>query len=161
MRKQIVAGNWKMNNNTLETESLIKSLAQHEILDDVQVMVAPAFTQLSQSVSLTEAHSITVAAQNMNAADSGAHTGEVSPSMLKGVGVHTVILGHSERRSLYGETDRLLQAKVSKAIAEELDVIFCFGEELHHRKENKHFDLVKEQLSSALFNLPKAAWSQI
>ena len=109
MRKQIVAGNWKMNNNTLETESLIKSLAQHEIPDDVQVMVAPAFTQLSQSVSLTEAHSITVAAQNMNAADSGAHTGEVSASMLKGVGVHTIILGHSERRSLYGETDSMLQ----------------------------------------------------
>jgi triosephosphate isomerase len=161
MRKQIVAGNWKMNNNTLETESLIKSLAQHEIPDDVQVMVAPAFTQLSQSVSLTEAHSITVAAQNMNAADSGAHTGEVSASMLKGVGVHTIILGHSERRSLYGETDSMLQLKVQKAIAEGFQIIFCFGEELEHRKENKHFTLVEDQLSSALFDLPKTAWSQI
>ena len=161
MRKQIVAGNWKMNNNTLETEALIERLIQHTLPEEVQVMVAPAFTQLSQTVNLLKQQPIMVAAQNMNAADSGAHTAEISASMLKGVGVHTVILGHSERRSLYGETDRLLQAKVSKAIAEELDVIFCFGEELHHRKENKHFDLVKEQLSSALFNLPKATWIQI
>jgi triosephosphate isomerase (TIM) len=161
MRKQIVAGNWKMNNNTLETEALIERLIQHTLPEEVQVVVAPAFTQLSQTVNLLKQQPIMVAAQNMNAADSGAHTGEISASMLKGVGVHTVILGHSERRSLYGETDRLLQAKVSKAIAEELDVIFCFGEELHHRKENKHFDLVKEQLSSALFNLPKATWIQI
>ncbi|MDA7778092.1 triose-phosphate isomerase [Flavobacteriaceae bacterium] len=161
MRNQIVAGNWKMNNNTAETQLLLENLMQHEIREDVSVYVAPAFTQLFQSVHMLELQSISVAAQNMNAAASGAHTGEVSSAMLKGVGVNTVILGHSERRSLYGETDDLLKAKVATAIEAGMEIMFCFGEELSDRKENKHFDLVKTQLASALFDLPNTAWSQI
>ncbi len=161
MRKQLVAGNWKMNNNRAETDHLLNALIQHPIREDVSVYVAPAFTQLSQAVTLLEDKPITVAAQNMNAEASGAHTGEVSSSMLKGIGVQTVILGHSERRSLYGETNAALKAKVTTAIAEGMEVIFCFGEELTERKENTHFALVKEQLSAALFDLPSEAWSQI
>jgi triosephosphate isomerase len=161
MRNQIVAGNWKMNNNTPETELLLDNLMQHVIRDDVSVYVAPAFTQLSQSVEKLKGHAITVAAQNMNAAASGAHTGEISSSMLIGTEVHTVILGHSERRSLYGETNDSLKLKVSSAIDAGMKIIFCFGEELSERKENKHFDLVKEQLASALFELPSDAWNQI
>jgi triosephosphate isomerase len=161
MRNQIVAGNWKMNNNTPETELLLDNLMQHVIRDDVSVYVAPAFTQLSQSVEKLKGHTITVAAQNMNAAASGAHTGEISSSMLIGTEVHTVILGHSERRSLYGETNDSLKLKVSSAIDAGMKIIFCFGEELSERKENKHFDLVKEQLASALFELPSDAWNQI
>lgn len=161
MRNQIVAGNWKMNNNTPETELLLDNLLQHDIRKDVSVYVAPAFTQLSQSVAKLEGQAIKVAAQNMNAAASGAHTGEVSSSMLKGAGVHTVILGHSERRSLYGETNDSLKLKVNAAIEAGMEIIFCFGEELSERKENKHFDLVKEQLSSALFELPNDAWDQL
>ena len=94
MRNQIVAGNWKMNNTTAETELLLNNLLEHQIREDVKVYVTPAFTQLSQSVAKLEGSPIQVAAQNMNAASSGAHTGEVSSSMLKGVGVNTVILGH-------------------------------------------------------------------
>lgn len=150
-----------MNNNRAETDHLLNALIQHPIREDVSVYVAPAFTQLSQAVTLLEDKPITVAAQNMNAAASGAHTGEVSSSMLKGIGVQTVILGHSERRSLYGETNADLKAKVATAIAEGMEVIFCFGEELTERKENTHFTLVKEQLSTALFDLPSEAWSQI
>lgn len=150
-----------MNNNRAETDHLLNALIQHPIREDVSVYVAPAFTQLSQAVTLLEDKPITVAAQNMNAAASGAHTGEVSSSMLKGIGVQTVILGHSERRSLYGETNADLKAKVATAIAEGMEVIFCFGEELTERKENTHFELVKEQLSTALFDLPSEAWSQI
>jgi triosephosphate isomerase len=81
--------------------------------------------------------------------------------MLKGVEVNTVILGHSERRSLYGETNESLKEKVDSALKAGMEIIFCFGEELNERKENKHFDLVKEQLSFALFHLPNEAWSQI
>ena len=161
MRNQIVAGNWKMNNNTPETELLLDNLMQHVIRDDVSVYVAPAFTQLSQSVEKLKGHAITVAAQNMNAAASGAHTGEISSSMLIGTEVHTVILGHSERRSLYGETNDSLKLKVSSAIDAGMKIIFCFGEQLEERKSNRHFDVVKAQLSEALFSLPTSAWSQI
>lgn len=161
MRNQIVAGNWKMNNNTAETELLLTNLTQHSIREDVSVYVAPAFTQLSQAVSMLNSQPIKVAAQNMNAAASGAHTGEVSSSMLKGIGVQTVILGHSERRSLYGETNESLKAKVATAIEDGMEIIFCFGEELSERKENTHFDLVKGQLFTALFELPSEAWNQI
>ena len=161
MRNQIVAGNWKMNNTTAETELLLNNLLEHQIREDVKVYVTPAFTQLSQSVAKLEGSPIQVAAQNMNAASSGAHTGEISSSMLKGVEVNTVILGHSERRSLYGETNESLKEKVDSALKAGMEIIFCFGEELNERKENKHFDLVKEQLSSALFHLPNEAWSQI
>ena len=161
MRNQIVAGNWKMNNDTAETEILLDNLMQHQIREDVSVYIAPAFTQLTQSVVKLKNYPIAVAAQNMNAAASGAHTGEVSSSMLKGVGVNTVILGHSERRSLYGETDDSLKVKVIKAIEDGMGIMFCFGEELSERKENKHFELVKMQLDSALFDLPNNAWKQI
>ncbi len=161
MRNQIVAGNWKMNNDTAETEILLDNLMQHQIREDVSVYIAPAFTQLTQSVDKLKNYPIAVAAQNMNAAASGAHTGEVSSSMLKGVGVNTVILGHSERRSLYGETDDSLKVKVIKAIEDGMEIMFCFGEELSERKENKHFELVKMQLVSALFDLPNNAWKQI
>ena len=161
MRNQIVAGNWKMNNDTAETEILLDNLMQHQIREDVSVYIAPAFTQLTQSVVKLKNYPIAVAAQNMNAAASGAHTGEVSSSMLKGVGVNTVILGHSERRSLYGETDDSLKVKVIKAIEDGMEIMFCFGEELGERKENRHFELVKMQLGSALFDLPNNAWRQI
>ena len=161
MRNQIVAGNWKMNNDTAETEILLDNLMQHQIREDVSVYIAPAFTQLTQSVVKLKNYPIAVAAQNMNAAASGAHTGEVSSSMLKGVGVNTVILGHSERRSLYGETDDSLKVKVINAIEDGMEIMFCFGEELSERKENKHFELVKMQLDSALFDLPNNAWKQI
>ena len=145
MRNQIVAGNWKMNNDTAETETLLNNLMQYQIREDVSIYIAPSFTQLTQSVVKLRNHPIAVAAQNMNSAVSGAHTGEVSSSMLKGVGVNTVILGHSERRSLYCETDDSLKVKVIKAIEAGMEIIFCFGEELSDRKENKHFELVKMQ----------------
>lgn len=160
MRNQIVAGNWKMNCTTLETEQLLNDLEKQSLNPSVKVYVAPAFTQLSQAVRQLEGTPIKVAAQNMNAAASGAHTGEISASMLQGVGVHTVILGHSERRSLYAETNDSLKAKVATALNAEMELIFCFGEELEERKENNHFEVVRAQLA-VLFELPEQAWDQI
>ena len=161
MRDQIVAGNWKMNNDHRETEILLNALTVHSKPKDVRVMVAPSFTQLSQSIDLLKNDSITVVAQNMNAAASGAYTGEVSAAMLKGVGVTTVILGHSERRSLYHENNSSLSEKVNTAISEGMEIIFCFGEQLEERKKQRHFEVVKDQLSEALFALPESAWEQI
>ena len=161
MRDQIVAGNWKMNNDQRETELLLNALAAQLKPKDVRIMVAPSFTQLSQSIDLLKNDTITVVAQNMNAAASGAYTGEVSAAMLKGVGVTTVVLGHSERRSLYHENNSSLSDKVKTAIAEGMEIIFCFGEQLEERKTDRHFEVVKDQLSEALFALPEAAWEHI
>ena len=161
MRDQIVAGNWKMNNDHRQTEILLNALAVHSKPKDVRVMVAPSFTQLSQSIDLLKNDSIKVVAQNMNAAASGAYTGEVSAAMLKGIGVTTVVLGHSERRSLYHENNISLSDKVKTAIAEGMEIIFCFGEQLDERKTDRHFEVVKDQLSEALFALPEAAWEKI
>ena len=160
-RKKIVAGNWKMNNDSAETEFLLTQLKSFKKPEDVRVMVAPAFTQLSQSTTLLKGEAISVVAQNMSAAVSGAYTGEVSASMLKGVGIHTVILGHSERRSLFHETDALLAEKVKSALDAGMEVIFCFGEELDERRSNTHFEVVERQLKVALFDLPASAWKQI
>ena len=161
MRDQIVAGNWKMNNDQNETQSLLNELKKYNKPEKIRVIVAPAFTQLSQSVDLLKDDIITVAAQNMNLAVSGAHTGEISVNMLKGVGVNLVVLGHSERRSLYHENNLTLAGKVNTALEAGMEIIFCFGEQLAERKSNRHFNVVKEQLSEALFSLSVAAWSQI
>jgi len=161
MRDQIVAGNWKMNNDQIQTETLLERLKTYEIPNKVRVMVAPSFTQLSQSKQLLNSSSIKVAAQNMSAAPSGAYTGEVSAGMLKGIGVQIVILGHSERRALFHETDVHLAEKVKAALASDMEVIFCFGEELEDRKAKAHFDVVEKQLKNALFDLETSAWKKI
>jgi len=161
MRDQIVAGNWKMNNDQIQTETLLTRLKTYETPNGVRVMVAPAFTQLSQSKQLLNGSWIKVAAQNMSAAPSGAYTGEVSAGMLKGIGVQIVILGHSERRALFHETDTHLAEKVKAALTADMEVIFCFGEELEDRKAGCHFDVVEKQLKNALFDLEATAWKKI
>ena len=146
MRKKIVAGNWKMNNNKRETEELISALKPLNFSTDTRVMIAPAFTHLSQAKELTKGERIEVLAQNMNASESGAFTGEVSAGMLQSIGINKVILGHSERRAYYNETDSELKRKVETALTYDMEVVFCFGEELDERKLGTHFDVVKSCL---------------
>ena len=161
MRDHIVAGNWKMNNNQSETEFFLNKLIKQTKPTDVRVMLAPSFTQLSQAVTILKNDRITVVAQNMNAEFSGAFTGEISADMLKEVGVMTVVLGHSERRAMNHETDEVLAKKVKTALASEMEIIFCFGEELGHRKSGKYFEVVEKQITNALFDLSEGAWSNL
>lgn len=161
MRDKIVAGNWKMNNNQFQTQELLNSIKSFEIPNDVRVMVAPAFTQLSQSKEILSNTSITVVAQNINAAVSGAYTGEISADMLKGVEVTTTLIGHSERRAIFRETDSIIKEKVKAALDADMEVIFCFGEQLADRKSNNHFKVVARQLETALFDLPETQWKRI
>jgi triosephosphate isomerase len=164
MRKNIVAGNWKMNNDFKETKSLLTAIRKglkKNTLKNKKVIVAPSFVHLNTAVKVLGDSKIKVAAQNMNASKSGAFTGEISAKMLKSVGVKTVILGHSERRAYFNETDELLKEKVDSALAQKMKIIFCFGEELNDRKENKHFELVESQIKNALFHLTDAQWSKI
>ena len=161
MRDKIVAGNWKMNNNQSKTTELLNNLKSFKMSGDVRVMVAPSFTQLFQSKELLNNTNISVVAQNMNAATSGAYTGEVSVDMLQGINVSTVIIGHSERRSIFHETDKILKEKVKAAIVADMEVIFCFGEQLDERKANNHFKAVANQLEVALFELQETVWNKI
>ena len=161
MRDNIVAGNWKMNNDYSQTKKLINDLKSSKIPDDVRIMVAPSFTQLSQCKNLLSSTNISVVAQNMNANNSGAFTGEISASMLKGIEVNTVIIGHSERRSIFNETDEILKEKVKSALSADMEVIFCFGEDLKERKNNDYFKIVNSQLRNVLFDLPESCWKNI
>ena len=161
MRTKIVAGNWKMNNNMDETAALLDELSAKLPDTDAEVMVAPTFVNLADAVRILDNSAIEVIAQNMHFADSGAYTGEISADMLLNIQVGTVILGHSERRAYFGETDALLAKKVAAAVAKNMRVIFCFGEELRERKAGKHFEVVKKQLEEALFALDDKAWKQL
>lgn len=161
MREKIVAGNWKMNNDLAETQTLISGLKKNLTDTDVKVKIAPTFTNLYPAYEALKESAVEVVAQNMHQAKSGAYTGEVSADMLKSIGINTVILGHSERRAYFGEDDALLAQKVTTAVEAGLNVIFCFGEELEDRKSDKHFELVASQLKNGLFHLPESAWKQI
>ncbi len=161
MRKNIVAGNWKMNNDLPQTEVLLLDLLEQTKTSNAEVMVAPAFTNLYFAYKKLKNSFIEVIAQNMHFAPKGAYTGEVSAAMLKSVGIKTVILGHSERREYFCEDDTILKQKVATALENEMRVIFCFGEKLEDRKTNHHFTIVENQIKNVLFRLPETAWASI
>ncbi len=161
MRKQIVAGNWKMNNDLAQTQALISDLQRQTQTSNAEVMIAPAFINLYSAFEALRNTNIEVVAQNMHFAKSGAYTGEISSRMLKSVGVETVILGHSERRAYFNETDELLAKKVDAALENNMRSIFCFGEELADRKSGNHFNIVESQIKNALFHLTSNAWASI
>ena len=164
MRSKIVAGNWKMNNNNKESIQLIEDLKaaiKNEELSNTRVIVAPTFVNLATSISAANGSSIEVVAQNMHQAKNGAYTGEISADMLKAIDVKTVILGHSERRTYFNETDASLAEKVDAILANDLETIFCFGELLEDRKSDNHFAVVESQLKNALFHLEASAWKSI
>lgn len=161
MRKNIVAGNWKMNNDLVQTQALITNLKKKNQTSNAEVMIAPTFTNLFSAFEALRGTDIEVIAQNMHFAKNGAYTGEISASMLKSIGVETVILGHSERRAQFGESDVLLAEKVNAALENNMRIIFCFGEELNDRKNGNHFNIVENQVKNALFHLPENAWKSI
>ncbi len=162
MRRKIVAGNWKMNKNLSETTVLLEDLKKQEFKDEaVEVIVTPPFTNLSLAVTTLKDSKINVAAQNMHQNANGAFTGEISADMLKNTGVETVILGHSERRAYFGENDALLAEKVDTALKNNMEIIFCFGEELEDRKGGKHFEVVESQLKNGIFHVNDENWKHI
>jgi triosephosphate isomerase len=161
MRNKIVAGNWKMNKNMADTDALLAELSAKLPDTDAKVMVSPTFVNLASAVRQLDGSKIEVIAQNMHFAESGAYTGEISADMLLNVGIKTVIIGHSERRAYFGETDEILEKKVRAALAQDMTIMFCFGEELEDRKSGNHFNIVESQLKNALFGLDASAWGSI
>ncbi len=161
MRKKIVAGNWKMNNDKGETKTLIDSLIPIPLAEGIRVMIAPSYIHLSDAVKMVKESKIEILAQNMHFSNSGAYTGEISAKMLKSIGVKNVILGHSERRTYYNETEVSIKEKIKTAIKNDFGIIFCFGEQLSDRKNGKHFDVIENQLGITLFDLGLSDWNNI
>ena len=161
MRQKIVAGNWKMNNSNTESLSLLQELLNFNFPKDIRIIISPPYTQLGLVNEKLEKSNIEVASQNMHFADNGAYTGEISSSMIKSSGVFISILGHSERRTYFNETDESLKKKVDKAINENIEIIFCVGEELSDRNSGNHFKHIKIQLEKTVFLQPADSWKKI
>jgi len=150
MRTTYIAGNWKMYKTAAEAAAVARELVRGLEQVNGKVMIAPAFTALAAVKEQLEGSHILLGAQNMGPEEKGAHTGEVSVLMLKDVGVDTVILGHSERRHVYGEGDALINRKVRLALEHGLDVVFCVGETLDEREQGVTDQVVERQVRSGL-----------
>lgn len=157
MRKKVIAGNWKMNNDISESQSLVSGILSGLGNDDkCDVILCPPFTSLTEVHSLIKNSKIKLGAQNMHFEESGAFTGEISASMLKSTGCDFVIIGHSERRSIFGETDKMINRKIKKAVSSQLKVIFCIGESLAQREEGVTNNVVKDQIEKGLVEVSEA-----
>ncbi|HCG64233.1 MAG: triose-phosphate isomerase [Spirochaetes bacterium GWC2_52_13] len=161
MRNVCIAGNWKMNMSPSEGAAFAKALAEAVKDASVRVVVAPPFVTIASVVSAVKGSVIEVGAQNMSDQLSGAYTGEVSAPMLKESGVSIVILGHSERRALYGENDAFINRKVKLALEQDLDVILCVGETLEEREAGKLEEVLKRQVVEGLRDISAQSMARI
>jgi len=161
MRKQVVAGNWKMNMTLQEGVALAVEVNRmiEENPTDVEVIIAPPFIHLSEIKKNLKV--VYLSAQNCAAEPGGAYTGEISARMIKSAGAEYVIIGHSERRTYFGEDNAMLFKKVSLALENGLRPIFCCGELLSERESGNHFVVVKEQLDETIFKLEDNDFSRI
>lgn len=163
MRKNIVAGNWKMNKDLQEGLSLAKEL--NDLLKNTKVncdvVIGTPFIHLASVCAAVDTSILAVAAQNCADHTSGAYTGEVSAAMVKSTGASCVILGHSERRAYYGETNDMLKTKVQLALENGLTPIFCIGEVLEEREAGKQFEVVESQIKESLFDLSAEDFGKI
>ena len=155
MRKKIVAGNWKMNMNLEEGVNYAKALNTYFTSKPPvkgEVILCTPFIHLSAAAGVLAGSVVKLGAQNSASEESGAYTGEISPSMVRSTGAEYVIIGHSERRTYYGETDSLLNKKCALALKNGLKVIFCCGEVKDERVAEKHFDVVRKQITDGIFS---------
>jgi triosephosphate isomerase len=163
MRKKVIAGNWKMHKNLKETADLINDikaqLAGKTLKADV--IVCPTFTNLSAASELIKGSVIKLGAQNMYFEDFGAYTGEISADMLKSVGCEYVILGHSERRTIFHESDETINKKLKKALSAGLKPIFCIGETLQERESDKMKQVLKTQVTEGLKGISEGDFGKI
>ena len=154
MRKPMIAGNWKLHKTLEEASSLVSELIP-SVADNrnVEIVVAPVYTSLGKVAETIAGSNIKLAAQNCYPEPQGAFTGEVSPLLLKDVGCQYVIIGHSERRQLFGESDKLINSKVHALAEADLGTIFCIGETLEERETEQTFDVLRRQVRLGLKDL--------
>ncbi len=163
MRKNIVAGNWKMNKTLDEGLGLISEIMAGDTkASNAEVIISPPFTHLTDTCALSfELDYVHVAAQNCSEHISGAYTGEISAQMIKSAGAAYVIIGHSERRAYFNESNEQLAEKVNRALENDLIPIFCCGESLEVRESGEHFDYVCKQLTESLSHLNEEQYSKL
>jgi triosephosphate isomerase (TIM) len=161
MSRKILAGNWKMNLTWADAQALANALDKDcaDFPSDVKVIIAPPAPYLSGLKNLSSR--LNIAAQNVSEHASGAFTGEWSASMLQSLGIHYCLVGHSERRSIYKESDAAIALKVKALLDHHISPIFCFGEELSIRENGTHFDLVIKQLESGVMGLTDQQMSRV
>lgn len=164
MRRRIVAGNWKMNLTFSEADDLLFKIV--EALADIdlankEVVVCPPYLYLEMTTDISAEHPIRVGAQNLSQFAAGAYTGEISAAMLEAMDVDYAIIGHSERRQYFGETDEMLASKVKLALEHDILPIFCCGETLSERDAGMHAEVVKKQLETGLFHLDEEDLFQV
>ncbi len=150
MRKKVIAGNWKMNKLAGECEEFIGKIISDIDTDEKDVIICPTFISLWSAVRVTEGTNVSVGAQNMHYEEKGAFTGEVSAEMIRETGCRYVIIGHSERRKYFAETDETVSLKIKKAYETGLIPIMCIGETLEERESGETFNVLKGQLENAL-----------
>ena len=165
MRKKIVAGNWKMNIDLEKGVQLfneIQQLLKEEVKADQEVIICPPYTHLSSLSQIVDPNTnLSIGAQNCHQADSGAFTGEVSASIIASAGASYVIIGHSERRLYFAESNSLLAQKLDVVLKNGLSPIFCIGETLEQRNSETYFEVIKEQITEASFHLQGADYSKM
>lgn len=155
MKKMMVAGNWKMNMLRYQAKDLTQDIISGliDVKDDIDIVLAPPFTALDVVSGLIGNSRVMLAAQNVFWEDRGAFTGEISPAMLVDAGCKWVIIGHSERRGILGETDSVVRKKIKASLSDGLNVIVCVGETLQEREVGKTIKIVQSQVESALMDL--------
>ncbi len=153
MRKKIIAGNWKMNKTPSEAVALIEELKPLVANEDVDVVFCVPAIDIVPAIEATKGTNINIGAENMYFEESGAYTGEIAPSMLTDVGVKYVIIGHSERREYFAETDETVNKKVLKAFEHDITPIICCGESLEQREQGITIDFIRQQIKIAFLNV--------
>lgn len=162
MRKKVIAGNWKMHNDLKESVALVSELKNNvEQSENVDVIVCPPYTSLETVNALVKDSDIKLGAQNMYFEEKGAFTGEISPSMLKSVGCEYVILGHSERRTIFGESNQTINKKIKTALNAGLKPIFCIGETLEEREGGITKEVVEKQIKEGLEGISEADFETV
>lgn len=163
MRKMVIAGNWKMNKNLAEAKELVEGLKKElegKTLN-ADVIVCPPFTNVALVADLAKGSVIKTGAQNMYFEDNGAFTGEISADMIKSTGAEYVILGHSERRTIFGETDEVINKKMKKALESGLKPIFCIGETLEEREAGTMKSVIAKQVKGGLEGISEKDLAEI
>ena len=163
MRKKVIAGNWKMNNDLTESQNLITKLTgglSNQKLN-CDVIICPPYTSLSEASTLIKNTPVKLGAQNMFFEDNGAYTGEISAQMLKSVGCEYVIIGHSERRTIFKETNEMINKKIRKALEHSLKVIFCVGETLEEREKSTTMQVIRAQVENGLRDISEESMAEI
>ncbi len=162
MRKPFIAGNWKLNKTIDEAKALVAALKTAVAgVDSVEIMVAPTFTALNPVAAELQGSNVLLGAQNCYPETNGAFTGELSPEMLKDAGCQVVIIGHSERRQLFGELDEFINRKVKATLAAGLTAILCIGETLEQRENGDMYDVLTAQLQGGLAGLNATQMQQV